>query len=291
MALIDTFRRVGVSPADSRVSYDWTLHTPDARHPFHKRRLFNPKESDFEDGAPSEVGEPLVSCLMVTTGERFSIGCALECYRRQLYENRELVIVTYGDRLDAVQRLVEASGVANASVHAAGRDLALGEMRNMALGRARGEILVQWDDDDLYDPLRISAAATLLSRSSASAALLRRMLIWWPDRELAAISASRSWEGSIAVWRAFAPVYPALDREEDIHAVGFLARTSPLLGFDASLLYVHVAHGGNTREASHFERHLRDATCVLRGSDYAELIALLATRMPILDYRAGGLSS
>lgn len=231
--------------------------------------------------------DPMVSCLMVTSGERFSISLALECYRRQLHKRREIVIVTYLDRVAGLRKLVDANGVGNASVHGVGRDLTLGEMRNVAVGRSRGDILIQWDDDDLYDPARISAAVALLTRSNAAATLLWRLLIWCPERELAAISVGRPWEGSMAVWRAHAPVHPSLNRMEDSHAVEFLASTRALALCSVPYLYVYVAHGRNTCDAQHFETHLAHAARVMRGKPYRKLIEGLALRMPILEYRAG----
>jgi hypothetical protein len=49
---------------------------------------------------------PLVSCLMVTRGDRRTLSHALECYRRQLYANRELVVVTDLPRIDAVTEIL-----------------------------------------------------------------------------------------------------------------------------------------------------------------------------------------
>jgi hypothetical protein len=115
------------------------------------------------------------------------------------------------------------------------------------------------------------------------------VLIWWPERQLAAISRQRLWEGSIALWRADAPVYPSLEREEDARALTFLTSTRPAVVCDAPLLYVYVAHGDNISGGDHFERHLREAGSVLRGSDYDELMQVLAKRMPIHDYRAEAL--
>ncbi len=274
MALIDTLTAAGVEPITGPIRADCTLFQASVGPLRVRRPLAGP-------------AGPLVSCLMVTSGERSSIRLALECYRRQLYGRREMVIVTYLDRLEAVRAVLEALGVADASLHGVGRGLSLGEMRNVAVARAGGDILVQWDDDDLCDPARITTAAAILTQSPAAAAMLWRVLIWWPQLETAAVSESRLWENSIAVWRENAPVYPALNRLEDTHAVEYLAATQSVAAVEMPLLYVYVAHGANTCEDEHFLGHMQRAACVLRGADYAELIGLLANRMPILDYRVG----
>jgi hypothetical protein len=272
MALADTLARHAVKPTTDRFSLNYALYGPDGRSANPPGRL---------------KSNPLASCLMVTSGERQSIRTALECYARQLYAARELVIVTYLDRVSRVRALVEAAGVRDARVHGVGRDLSLGEMRNVSVARSRGDVLVPWDDDDLYDQARLTVAVALLTGSTGVAAFLWRVLIWWPDREIAAISESRLWEATMAVWREHAPVYPSLNRLEDTAAMEFLASTRPVVSCDSPLLYVYVAHGANTCEAEHFETHLARSPCVLRGADYAELIRMLSQRMPIEAYRRG----
>ena len=272
MALIDLLAGAGVTPIREPFSLDYLLYTP-----------AKPWQPGFD---PGEGGQPLVSCLMATSGERPSIRFALECYQRQLHPAREMVIVTYLDRVQAVQALVEEMVIANAAVHGVSRDLTLGEMRNVTVGRSNGHILIQWDDDDLYDPARITAAIAFLTSSPVAATLLSRVLIWWPARRLAAISLGRMWEASVAVWRAQAPVYPSLNRMEDTHAIHNLTSTRPVVACDLPLLYVYVAHGGNTCEDDHFEGHLTEATCALRGDEYEELMGMLAQRMPIRAYEA-----
>ena len=273
MTLADTLRDLDVRSMNGPINLDCTLHEPGGTS--------LPLRQLTRGGVGS-----MVSCLMVTTGERYAIRSALECYRRQLYDNRELVIVTYLDRAGALRDLLDAEGV-DAELHGVGRDLSLGEMRNVAVARSHGHLLIQWDDDDLSDPARITVAEAILSQTLAAALLLRRVLIWWPERELAAISTSRLWEGSIAMWRADAPIYPSLNRMEDTHALEFLTSTRAVASCDLPLLYVYVVHGRNTCEEQHFEGHVGQAACVFRGQEFADLTQMLAGRMPILDYRPG----
>jgi glycosyltransferase involved in cell wall biosynthesis len=228
----------------------------------------------------------MVSCLMATTGERETIGHALECYRRQVYPNRELVIVTHPEGLQNVTEIVRRSGAANVVVHSVGREMTLGDCRNLSIARSRGDIVMQWDDDDLYDPLRISVAVQLLAQSDASAVLLSRVVLWWPQRELAAISERRCWEGSVAVWREHAPVYPSLARGEDTFAMECLAGTRTVALYDLPLLYVYTVHARNTWDTRHFEETFERAERVFRGKQYRALVGLLSKRAPMLEYQA-----
>jgi glycosyltransferase involved in cell wall biosynthesis len=227
-----------------------------------------------------------VSCLLVTNGARRTLACAIECYARQTYALRELVIVTHPDGLADVNAAVAASGAANVAVHCVGRELTLGDCRNLSIARAAGQVVMQWDDDDLYDPLRITAAVSLLKGTQAAAAMLRRVLVWWPDRRLAAISMSRLWEGSIAVWRDHAPVYPSLPRGEDTIAVECVSTTRAVASYEAALLYVYIIHAGNTWDLPHFEQIIAQAEQVIEGDDYEALTRQIARRMPLERYLA-----
>jgi glycosyltransferase involved in cell wall biosynthesis len=236
-------------------------------------------------GGPAEA-EPKVSCLLVTTGTRAVLACAMACYAAQTWPNRELVVVTDADGQAGVARAIAASGAEDVRVHVVGREMTLGDCRNVATARAAGQIVMQWDDDDLSDPLRISAAVALLRGSDAAAAFLERVVVWQPARRRAAISQRRLWEGSIAVWRDHAPVYPSLARGEDTPAVEQLSTTRAIATYEGALLYVYIIHSQNTWDAAHFDDIFRDAEDVFVGADYAALIEQLAGRIPVRRYLA-----
>ena len=229
---------------------------------------------------------PMVSCLMTTNGRRAITRHALESYRRQTYENRELVIVTHPEGLRAVQDLVAAADAPRVSIHCVGREMTLGDCRNLAIARSQGDIIMQWDDDDLADPLRVRVAVMMLAQSPAIAAMLARVLMWWPQRRLAAISERRLWEGSIAVWRRHAPVYPSLPRGEDTPAVDYLALSRSVATYDWPLLYIYTVHPENTWGVEHFEMLFSRADLTIQGGDYDELMAMLAGRAPVMEYQS-----
>lgn len=275
MTILDKLASVRAAPIDDRPSIAYAAYTHDDTHPFRVRR---------QSIARGDV-QPLVSCLMVTRGDRWTIRYALESYRRQTYPDRELVIVVDTTNLEAVSALVAASGADRVSLFGVDPDLTLGDCRNMSIARAQGDVLVQWDDDDLYDPARIDILLSVLMKASTPAAALSRWLVWWPDRDLAAISSRRIWEGSMAVWRSQAPVYPRMVRGEDTFAADCIASLSTIAAVDAPLSYVYVINGGNVFDVEHFEKIIRHADYVARGDDYYDLIALLSLRMPIVEYR------
>ena len=277
MSLIETLGAVGVTPITEGVlSVNSQAFAPGEYSPLSGDALGFVKPAN-----------PMVTCMMVTTGQRAVTRHALQSYRRQAYENRELVIVTHPDGLGAVRDFLAAAGdLPSVSIHCVGREMTLGDCRNLAIARSRGDILMQWDDDDLYDPLRISVAVMMLAQSPAVAATLSRVLVWWPQRRLAAISERRFWEGSIAVWRPHAPPYPSLARGEDTSAVENLAATRAIATYDWPLLYIYTFHAQNTWDAEHFEQLVARSERLIQGVDYDELLKLLATRVPVLEYQA-----
>lgn len=234
------------------------------------------------------IAEPLVSCLMVTRGDLDLVQYSVACYRRQTYPRRELVVVTDAEAVRPVEDFLRARGVPDSGVIgvAPKPGLTLGDLRNIAVAHARGDIMVQWDDDDLFDPRRIEGLVAVLTQSEAAAAFLSRWLVWWPERRIAAVSNQRIWEGSMAVWRDCMPVYPAAPRGEDSAVVDCLARHHTVALIDLPCQYVYAVTGRNTWTVAHFETLIDHAACVFRDAEFDALNRLLSRRLPVLDYAA-----
>lgn len=220
-----------------------------------------------------------VSCLMVTRGRLETLEGALAGYEMQDHADRELVIVTGRDRADEVRRYVQGRGP-RVRVHAADPSASLGDLRNLSVSLAAGDIVCQWDDDDLHRPDRIRMMVAALIRSGRAAAMLRRVTVWWPERRLIATSSPRNWEGTMAAWRHGLPVYPALARGEDTPVMKALEAAGGIAQLDRPDLYVYRVTGLNTWDVSHFEKILRRATDIRSDEDYAASEASLIARHP-----------
>jgi glycosyltransferase involved in cell wall biosynthesis len=279
MAIKDILEGLGVRVPSQRYGVEYTLYRP--TEPLTSEVAVTPPLP----GAPP----PLVSCLMVTRGDRFAIRYALACYRNQTHRRKELVVIVDRTSADYVESLLRSAGIDSARVYAAGDGQTLGDLRNLAVERARGDILIQWDDDDLFDPMRIKACVDLLHQLPAAAVLQARLLLWWPARQMAAISGRRFWEGTIAVWRAHAPTYPSLGRGEDTPGVQQIAHSRQIALVDAPLLYVYAITQANTWHAEHFGGLFAASEAIIAGEDYRALIELLAARLPIAAYERDAL--
>jgi glycosyltransferase involved in cell wall biosynthesis len=100
---------------------------------------------------------PKISCLMVTASSRFDHFCrSFDCYSRQTYPNREIVIVNEGP-LEYQRQIAEYAG-GRSDVRFVFLDgvYNLGSLRNISVSMSSGEIFVQWDDDDFNTPERIA---------------------------------------------------------------------------------------------------------------------------------------
>jgi glycosyltransferase involved in cell wall biosynthesis len=117
--------------------------------------------------------EPTVCAIMLTRDRPELAKRAVECFRKQTYENKRLLIwdtsgapVTYSHMLPENEWLVEDVP-----------DYSIGELRNRAASWALNvEVLVHWDDDDWSHPNRITEQVAFLQASGADCVGYNEML-------------------------------------------------------------------------------------------------------------------
>lgn len=262
---------------------------PDAGLPRQVAAVVTDGRPEGERPSPVRTEErPLISCLMVTRGRSGLPRFAIEGFARQTYPNRELVVVCDSPALpqdDPLERAIRDAACPNIRlirVEAGG--LTLGELRNIAVDRAAGRYVCQWDDDDLYDPCRLEMQQRVLAAAGAQACLLGRWMIWWPAENRLAVSCERDWEGSLLCEKAVMPRYPALRRGEDTPVVEQLRRSARVVRMDLPRLYTYVVHGGNTFTAPHFEVHWQAAAARFDGDRCRAVLEEMGKRLPVEDY-------
>ncbi|HEX9887722.1 MAG TPA: glycosyltransferase family A protein [Longimicrobiales bacterium] len=229
-----------------------------------------------------------MSCLTATKDRLAHLRGAIRCYLDQTYEPREMVIATDGspwfrgavrrhlaelDRDDI--RLVELDE---------GEGLTLGAVRNRLLDAARGEILCQWDDDDLSHPRRLAAQVAHLQAEGADACVLNDQLHFFQEsRELVWVDwANGPWEGMLRaipgtlLMRAGLGVrYPeegphARAGEDSALLADVWARGSVAELRGAGDLSVYTFHGGNTFDEAHHRGISRDRVAALDATPELE---------------------
>jgi hypothetical protein len=227
---------------------------------------------------------PLVSCLMVTRGRSFPARFAVDCFRRQSWPERELVLVC-----DAPGTPVEAycRTLGDARIRVVvpdGPAASLGDLRNLSLRAARGDYVCQWDDDDLYHPQRLELGMLLLQSMRADAMFLSRWMLWSPQARRIGVSGAREWEGSMLARRACVPPYPALARGEDTAVLHAMLGRGRVALLDAPWLYTYVQTGANTWTGTHFEAIWAAASLVEPPQRYDAALAALGAHGPYADY-------
>jgi glycosyltransferase involved in cell wall biosynthesis len=213
---------------------------------------------------------PLITCVCATKNRPDLLKRSIDCYVRQTYPNKRLVIVSQSDEdsnkiisqhLKSLNRedilFVEAPAM-----------LTLGAMRNVSVELATGEIVCQWDDDDVYHPLRLTTQyKALISDSRNVASLYSEFLkyfcnsheVYWCDWSKEHEYSHRFLCGSIMfykslfhLWENFYPERGSQScREEDLHVLEKLTSKGSIAPVTAGNQYIYVYHGVNTYDLDH----------------------------------------
>lgn len=251
---------------------------------------------------------PLVSCLMVTlpVERRFSGACAaIDAYCRQSYANTELVLIIAGGTEAGQQALIDHAASLNRPdirVVVIPGDPPLGVLRNASVAHATGEILCQWDDDDLHHPDRVARQAEALLAGDDDAVLLQDVIQYFPAAgKLYWINwratEARGHPGTLMVRAAAGIVYPEDGHDarlgEDLRvALALHAGGGVTLVEGMPHLFVYVSHDHNSWDAGHHSNlaeQLAISTGLLRKREAAlrEGLAVFALAQSPLQVMGG----
>jgi glycosyltransferase involved in cell wall biosynthesis len=222
---------------------------------------------------------------MVSRGNLNIVRHSVNCFLQQTYGNRELVIVSQAVSND-LRAFVDSisSPSSPIEVHHASPDLSLGDLRNMSIARSRGDLICQWDDDDLHHPRYLDWMVAFTLANKVGAAFLRQCTIWWPAKKMVSHSIRRIWENTMIARRPFIPIYPNLARSEDTYIAQSMARICPYAMVNAPYLYIYVVTGKNTWNEQHMQRMMSDESDALSGADYDAVFDRMDCVYKIRDY-------
>lgn len=222
----------------------------------------------------------LISCLMVTlpVPRRLAYAsAAIEAFRRQTYPRKELVLVVSGGTAAGRRALldhVQSLGAPDIRAVEIEGDRTLGALRNASLAHARGEVVCQWDDDDLHHPERLRAQSDALLESGRDAVLLQDVMQHFPRDGKLYWTNWRATEagghpGTLMARSAAAIAYPTEGQVarlgEDL-SVALALRDAGRLGLLAGMphLFVYVSHDHNSWDAGH-HRTLAERLAISTG--------------------------
>jgi glycosyltransferase involved in cell wall biosynthesis len=217
---------------------------------------------------------PLISCLCVTRDRVDLLSRAIECFQRQTWPNRELVILCEDDDSGTV-RFLEQVEDERIQVHIipAQTKLSLGALRNLSIEHANGQYICQWDDDDWYHPQRLALQLQNLEANGKEACVLARWLIYDGQMDKAWCSNGRLWEGSLLCSKVLiqgSTRYANTSTGEDTYLIEQLYIEDQITVYDQPDLYVYIYSGRNTWDDLHFQNIL-DSSVLMNEKDTRRL--------------------
>jgi glycosyltransferase involved in cell wall biosynthesis len=189
---------------------------------------------------------------------------AIQCFLLQTYSPRELLIVNDGDLSygDVIPHELPVD-VTITELHIETEESnTLGELRNLALDKANGEFVAQWDDDEWYHPERLAIQISAIEQSHKAACALKWTLMHIDSDELVnhpfRADAGLATPGTI-VHRRTQARYPAQRKGEDSVFIRAVKDMGGLCVLDQnySHLFIRCFHGSNTWDFDHFLKRLR----------------------------------
>jgi len=131
-----------------KVKYDGYKETDDYWDLFDKRTIYKNET-------------PLISCLCPTQSEPSILKDAIECFNKQTYPNKELILVT--DEKNPHMEYLKSVVCENIKLVHAPHKTPIGALRNISVDNASGKYVATWDDDDIHhaERLRLQYEATI----------------------------------------------------------------------------------------------------------------------------------
>jgi len=223
---------------------------------------------------------PLISCICITNNRSELLQNAIDCFESQNYTNKELVI-SYPKKDTATKNIIESLQHSELRILAIERDdtESLGNARNQAIIKCRGEYVCIWDDDDWYHSSRLSFQFNSMQEKGQGyqASILTRILLYDTISKQVYLSFPYPWEGTILCRKVILlqNQYKNSNIAEDSHVVRFLSSRNLLFSIEhVPFLYVYVYHGNNTWNYKHFEGFLSKSE-LITGEDSEHILGLL----------------
>jgi glycosyltransferase involved in cell wall biosynthesis len=169
---------------------------------------------------------PLVTCVTPTYGRGRELSEAVECFLRQTYTPRELLICN--DAPVAIEDVVCAESE-DVFVTVLNRPLfeTLGHKYNFMLEMAQGEIIAHWEDDDLFlpDHLEKTVAALLESNVACVKSSLAHVMDCDTSGEWRYCGVQGNWfESQMVFWMASAIAIGGYGLDNKQHSTTLLRR-------------------------------------------------------------------
>jgi glycosyltransferase involved in cell wall biosynthesis len=201
---------------------------------------------------------PFVSVLTPTYNRRKFLPAAITCFKAQTYPANRMEWIVIDDGDDKVGDIFAASGLKNVRYISLEEHISVGAKRNMLIREAKGEICVNWDDDDYYPPDRVRDAVTRLRSSPGRRCPVvgsSELYLYYVDREefwiMKAKGPTHCTEGTMAFWREYGIAHKYNEEKRFAEGPDFLdGFTTPILHLTSLDTMLVICHDKNT-----FDKH------------------------------------
>lgn len=236
--------------------------------------------------------QPLVSCIMVSYGNKRPAMWSIDSFFRQTYPNKKLYIVTTshdGDLktyLKGHLKTLKSQGFKEAGnvvfIKMTNPHTSVGEQRNAVASLIKEGYIAIWDEDDVFGPNRLQNAMDALLKANADAYFLERMTVWSERLRAVFITANARWPNTVVARRDALCKWPDKTVGEDIPLFTHLTQNHKCVtgNYPDDFLYVHT--GYNVTGDGNFQFLRRGASEELR---YAEGIERIKSIFNIEQYR------
>lgn len=212
----------------------------------------------IQNGQIEKVVWPKVSCLCISQNNEKIVRRCIKSFENQLYENKELIIV-YEDT-SLAKGYIKSLTQKNIKVYHVPIEegkKSLGELRNISIQKSTGDFIMQWDDDDIYDPHRIIECMISILKNNAKACVLDQFTMYDELKDKYSFSKKRKWEGSILVDKNSITLanidYPKKVKGEDTPFFEKIESTFHVTVLHDPWLYMYVTHHNNTFDYKHHD--------------------------------------
>jgi glycosyltransferase involved in cell wall biosynthesis len=201
--------------------------------------------------------QPMVSCLCITYKKPHLITRAIQCFRNQTYQARELVILYQDDDLET-KALLNTLNDANILVIEVKETekLSLGAKRNLSIETCKGDYFCTWDDDDWYHRERIESQISSLKGSFKPVSVLIHVLLYDSIEHQAYMSLAWPWENTVlcdkSLFKKFR-YHPEWNKKEDSYFLNDLLKANAIYPLVKPSLYIYTYNGNNICGYNHFQ--------------------------------------
>jgi glycosyltransferase involved in cell wall biosynthesis len=217
---------------------------------------------------------------MVTlpTPERFtSVRNSIAAFCDQTHRDKELIIVVDPEPVSVRTTLAEYVTTLRRNdirILVSPQKLMLGQLRNLSVDNAQGDVVCQWDDDDLYHPQRLECQFAALMQADYEAVYLRDVMQYFPtERTLYwtnwQLTEAGGHPGTLMAKRSVPFRYPVegavASLGEDLRVALHLKQRGRICFLSGMPhLFIYVSHGGNSWDAGH-HRMLASELAISQG--------------------------